>query len=211
MGRFAGVSAALVAAGMLAAAGTAAAQTTVAQATPRSWGPASSVAQAPAASGKAEMALGPEIRGGVQAHDVGFFGGAKENGVDINLEYLFGSLEGSFFKAIGSPRPHIGLSVNTSGDTSQAYAGLSWQYTVYGPYFIGGSVGLSLNNGKTETRELDRKELGSHVLFRESVEIGVRILPQHSLSIMLDHISNARLFDHNEGMETIGLRYGYRF
>lgn len=155
--------------------------------------------------------LGPEIRGGVMAHDVGFFGGAKEEGVDINVEYLFGGLTGSFFNAIWSPRPHIGLSVNTAGDTSQVYAGLSWQWTIHGPWFIGASFGLSLHNGKTETRELDRKELGSPVLFRESLELGVRILPQHSVSIMLDHISNARLFDHNEGMETVGLRYGYRF
>jgi hypothetical protein len=54
-------------------------------------------------------------------------------------------------------------------------------------------------------------ELGCRVLFRESLSVGVRFMKHHSLSVMVDHISNAGLCDHNDGLDTLGVRYGYRF
>ena len=57
----------------------------------------------------------------------------------------------------------------------------------------------------------DSKELGCPLNFRESASIGYRFMEHHSLSIMVDHMSNASLCSENEGMETFGLRYGYTF
>jgi hypothetical protein len=43
------------------------------------------------------------------------------------------------------------------------------------------------------------------------VELGFTLLERHALSIRFDHLSNANLCDKNEGLDTVGLIYGYRF
>ncbi len=150
-----------------------------------------------------------EIRGGVLMHDEGPFSHRKEEGYDVNLEFLFVSPK--FLEIIWSPRPHIGFDANTSSDTSQVYAGLSYEWEFWGGVFAGFSLGGAVHNGKTSGSHTDRKDLGCPVLFRESIEIGYRFAGTHSVSLMLDHISNAKLCDSNEGLENFGVRYGYRF
>ena len=150
-----------------------------------------------------------EIRTGVLAHDQGAFSSHKESGADINFELLFTSPD--FLKRIWSPRPHIGFNANSAGDTSQAYLGLSWQWDFWRNWFAGFSFGGAVHNGKTETADLKRKELGCRVLFRESIEFGYRLTSTHGVSLFADHISNAKLCKNNEGLENFGLRYGYRF
>ena len=77
--------------------------------------------------------------------------------------------------------------------------------------FLDASLGGSAHNGKLDTTDPDRKSLGSPVLFRESLELGYRFAEVHSLSVMLDHISNADLADRNEGLDTLGIRCGLKF
>ena len=77
--------------------------------------------------------------------------------------------------------------------------------------FFGVSFGGSVHNGETKTDRSDKKELGCRLLFRESLEFGYRFGGRHAITAFLDHISNANLCDKNEGLETVGLRYGYRF
>ncbi|MBC7952648.1 MAG: acyloxyacyl hydrolase [Rhodospirillaceae bacterium] len=150
-----------------------------------------------------------EIRLGVFDHDIGFLGHDKEGGADINAEALFDSPD--FLKAIWAPRPHMGASVNTQGDTSQLYAGLTWTYEPIQKVFMDFSFGGSVHNGELNTREMDRKSLGSRVLFRESLSLGYRIDDHHSVSIAFDHESNANLASHNAGLNNLGIRWGYRF
>ena len=125
------------------------------------------------------------------------------------LEFLFNSPE--FLAFAWSPRPHIGFSVNSDGDTSQAYIGLSWEWTVWKGLFVGFSLGGAIHDGKLRTNRTDRNELGCRILFRESLELGYRFWERHSISAMLDHISNANLCDKNEGLDNFGIRYGYLF
>ncbi|MEQ8666865.1 MAG: acyloxyacyl hydrolase [Rhodospirillales bacterium] len=156
-----------------------------------------------------------EIRGGVLNHDEGPFSRNKEDGnPDINAEILFVSPD--VLEVIWSPRPHFGADINTGGDTSQLYAGLSWEWFLWRDLFAGFSLGGAIHDGKLSMGahnpdKLDRKELGCRVLFRESVEIGWMVTPNHGVSLMLDHISNAARCDINEGLENMGIRYGYRF
>ena len=150
-----------------------------------------------------------EIRIGALIHDEGPFTRREESGFDGNFELLF--VSPSVLRFLWSPRPHLGFSVNSDGDTSQAYAGLSWEWSFWGSWFAGFSLGGSVHDGETETTRADRKELGCHLLFRESVEFGYRFGGRHSVSLFLDHISNAKLCDANEGLENTGIRYGYRF
>ena len=150
-----------------------------------------------------------EIRFGAFVHDEGAFTRNEEEGFDGNLEFLFVSPD--FLKFIWEPRPHLGATINSKGDTSQAYMGLSWEWSFFGSWFGGFSLGGAVHDGKLSTNRIDRKELGCRVLFRESVEVGYRFGGRHGISGYLDHISNAKLCNRNEGLEDFGIRYGYKF
>ena len=150
-----------------------------------------------------------EFRLGAFAHDQGTFSHNKESGVDGNLEVLFVSPD--FMDAVWSPRPHLGLSVNSGGDTSQAYFGITWEWDFWDDYFFDFGWGGSVHNGKTVTYDEDRKELGCHLLFREAIDLGYRFTEHHSLMFHADHISNGKLCSQNEGLESFGVRYGYKF
>ncbi len=150
-----------------------------------------------------------EIRVGALIHDEGPFSHQKESGLDSNLEVLFTSP--GMLDIIGSPRPHIGATVNSHGDTSQGYLGLSWEWSFMGDAFAGFSLGGAAHNGATRTNALNKKELGCKVLFRESIDVGYRFFKRHAIMLHLAHISNAKLCGKNEGLENVGLRYGYKF
>ena len=152
-----------------------------------------------------------EWRLGVVDHDAGVFGRTKESGVDITAELRFKPLRGGFWDALGSPRLHVGANISTAGDTNQFYSGLTWSWYFWGPLFASFDFGASIHDGSLSSSKSDEKELGSRILFREALELGVRLTHRHSLAIRLDHSSNANLADNNEGIDTIGLVYGYRF
>ena len=155
-----------------------------------------------------------EIKGSILQHDAAFLGDRKESGIDISTEILFRSP--GFMDLIGSPHPHIGLVLNTSGDTNALYTGLAWQWhnIIWDGFFIGLSLGLAVHDGKLTTFESgsqDEKELGSRVLFREALEVGYQFNNRHSLSFVIDHFSNANIETNNEGLDSFGIRYGYKF
>jgi len=169
-----------------------------------------------APAGAAGLDWVDEAKVGVLAHDIGFLGHHVESGTDLNGELLFTSP--SFLSWLGAPRPDIGGTLNTSGNTSYGYLGLTWSYDLWrglagddGALFVAGSLGGGVHDGHLDSGPSDRKLLGSRVLFRESAEIGYRITPTISISVMLDHLSNAGLADHNQGLTNVGLRTGYRF
>ena len=150
-----------------------------------------------------------EIRLGILIHDVGPFSSSEESGTDVNLEFLFNSSK--YLERIWAPRPHLGLTLNSNDDTNQAYFGLTWEFDVWPHLFLGLSLGGSFHDGQTKTDRIDKKELGCKLLFRESLEVGYRFGNRHAITAYLDHLSNANLCDKNEGLENVGMRYGYRF
>lgn len=152
-----------------------------------------------------------EFRIGIAHHDSGVFGRNKEDGPDIALQARFQPFTGGLWDKIWRPRPHVGLNVNTRGDTSSVYAGLTWQWDFWSRAFVSFDFGAALHDGKLSTDKPGRKELGSRILFREALELGYRIDSHNTLSLRLDHMSNAKLADNNEGLDTVGLIYGYRF
>ncbi|MGA7329738.1 MAG: acyloxyacyl hydrolase [Rhodomicrobium sp.] len=150
-----------------------------------------------------------EVRLGWLDHDAGIFSNRKEDGADINAEVLFVAPE--FLDVAWSPRPDLGFKLNTSGDTDQIYAGLTWTYSFMDSLFCDFSFGPSVHNGNLNKSDPNLKALGSPVLFREALSVGWRFDPVNSMSVILDHISNAGLARYNGGMEDIGIRYGYHF
>ena len=157
-----------------------------------------------------------ELKVGGLAHDVGFLGHHVEGGADVNVELLFTSPD--LLRYIGSPRPHIGGDINTSGNTSDGYFGLTWGImliqNLFGAgdgVFANGSLGGAVHDGHLLTAPPDRKRLGSRILFRESLELGYQVNPVVSVSAILDHISNANLASRNAGITSAGARIGFRF
>lgn len=151
------------------------------------------------------------IRAGVLVHDVNnlWSGSRKEGGFDLNSEIIFS--RPCFSLLSGNVRPNLGSSINTQGDTSKLYGGIVWELETKVGIFLDLGVGIAVHNGKLDTNQEDKKSLGSRVVFRIPVEIGYSLSEHYQVSILYDHISNAYLADPNEGLDTLGLRFGYRF
>ena len=150
-----------------------------------------------------------EIRTGILAHDVPLWSlSSVEGGVDINAELIFGYPDYSLLSGI--LHTNLGFSLNCRGDTSKIYSGLLWEYLWDTGIFLALGIGLAVHDGKLNNSN-NRKELGSRILFRIPIEIGLLFAVHHGISIMFDHVSNAYLAHPNEGLDTLGLRYTYRF
>jgi lipid A 3-O-deacylase len=157
-----------------------------------------------------------EVKLGVLVHAIRFLANHVEPGADINVEVLFPSP--AFLRVLWAPRPHLGLSLNTAGATDYAYVGLTWTGRPWRPLlalpeglFAAGSLGGGVHDGHLNTAPPERQILGSRLLFRESVEAGYQLTRKVSLSVMLDHLSNAGLATHNQGLTNFGVRIGVTF
>ncbi|MEX2642726.1 MAG: acyloxyacyl hydrolase [Acetobacterales bacterium] len=150
-----------------------------------------------------------EVRLAVQAHNPEFISADEEGGANIGAEVLTASpawLDWAF-----SPRPTAGVSINTRGDTSAAFAGLTWDVDIAGPVFVSLFLGGGVHNGERDSNEPDKRNLGCRALFRESLEIGWRLGNGDAVALALDHMSNAGLCDENDGVENLGLKYHLKF
>ena len=152
-----------------------------------------------------------EIKIGALAQDQGPFSSNKEDGATAHVELRFASPD--FLKYIGSPYPPIGADISTSGNTNSGWLGVVWEWELWKKFFAGWSMGGAYHDGETDknTAPEGRKELGCSILFRLGINVGWRFDEHHSLDLLLDHISNAKICDTNEGLENVGIRYGYRF
>jgi hypothetical protein len=161
-----------------------------------------------------------ELRGGLLNHDVIFpnrgslrmpnpFRQRAEGGVNLNGELIF--VAPGFLRYLGSPRPRLGGSINARDYTDNAYFDLDWDHQFTAGPFVEGYLGLAWHDGKLTTGNPERLELGLRVLFHLGLEAGWRFYRYHGLSLMWEHMSNGTLARRNQGVDSIGLRYGYRF
>jgi hypothetical protein len=107
--------------------------------------------------------------------------------------------------------PNIGVSLNTQGDTSKVYGGFLLQWEPDSAFFFSTGLGLALHDGRLDTDSANQKALGSRVLFRIPIEVGYALNLHHRIILAFDHMSNAGLASPNEGMDTLGLVYEYRY
>jgi lipid A 3-O-deacylase len=160
---------------------------------------------------KSEIAWLHEIRAGLLDHDTNnlWSGSSYEGGIDVSAEIIFTPAYGLWQ---GHIRPNAGFSINSKGDTSKIYAGGVWQYLWKNGCILDIGAGLALHDGETDNPEaVARKELGSRVLLHFSLELGYSLSARSRLFFMFDHISNGYTADPNEGLDTLGIRYGYLF
>jgi lipid A 3-O-deacylase len=156
-----------------------------------------------------------EIKFGILAHDIPaiWSGFRLENGIDVNVELI---LQPSVPFLGGHFRPAVGgtLNLHDSGSvrgTSKAYADIRWMYEATNGWFLGLGIGAALHDGVLDPIDPDRKALGRRVLFHFPLEIGYRYDAHNSIAVYFDHISNAYTKPSNEGLDTLGVRYGYKF
>ncbi|MGD9311156.1 MAG: acyloxyacyl hydrolase [Desulfosarcina sp.] len=152
-----------------------------------------------------------EVRAGLSAHDVdGLWGGhSKENGTNLNLELV---LNRPLFRLLSATAyPNLGASLNFQGNTSKIYAGFLLQWEPLPRFFFSTGLGVALHDGERDTDMPDQKSLGTRVLFRIPIEVGLAASRHHRILLVFDHVSNAYLSSPNEGMDSFGLMYGYRF
>jgi lipid A 3-O-deacylase len=116
------------------------------------------------------------------------------------------------------PRPTIGAAFNTDGLTDQYYLGATWSWmlasNIINPgdgIVLGYFFGPGFNDGQLHNGDATRKALGSHILFREALDLGYQINATWEISTYIDHISNGGLAKENQSINDIGLRLGYRF
>ncbi len=152
-----------------------------------------------------------EIFGGVYAHDVdtSLTKSGFEEGVDVELGWRGGRI--GALRAVGSPRPHAFVSVNSAGDTHFAAAGISWK--IGGRAYARPGIGLAVHSGPGRVVPGDgRIDFGSRILFAPELGVGARLADRVSVEASWVHLSHAQLFGgQNPGLDTIGVRLNYRF
>jgi hypothetical protein len=171
----------------------------------------------PAAAAAAAFALAAtpagasEIFAGLYAHDVktGLTKSGIEEGVDLELGWRGEKL--GFLRALGAPRPHAFVSLNSEGNTHFASAGISWKIgrTIY----VRPGVGLAVHTGPgSVVPGDDRIDFGSRILFAPEIGLGANLSEKVSVEASWVHLSHAQLFGgQNPGIDTIGVRLNYRF
>ena len=163
-----------------------------------------------------------ELRFGVMGHDVRFpsrhkfhmpnpFSNRYEGGLNLNPEVIFTSPD--WLEWAYSPRPRVGISINTSGDTSSAYTSLGWDTAWDNGIYLDGFFGLAVHDGElTEGNDKGKIEFGSRVLFHLGGDIGWRWDDHNGIALVWEHMSNgSMLASKNQGIDSLGLRYSYRF
>jgi lipid A 3-O-deacylase len=173
---------------------------------------AASARSLPVAAPAEPFASGWELRLGASAHDIS---GPEEGSVGVRGEVLSPRLlpVADPVASLFVPRVHLGGSVNTAGDTSFAYAGLTWTFDITPRVFVEGSLGGAVHDGNTSRVMLVPHEsaLGCSPLFREAAAVGYRIDAHWSVMASIEHLSNAGLCSQNRGLTNVGLQLGYAF
>ena len=132
----------------------------------------------------------------------------EERSVDVNVEAQLSPSMQAFF---GTIRPAIGGSIATAGQTNMGYLDARYTYEAASGLFFGIGLGAAVHDGNLGREDPGRKALGSRVLFHIPLEFGYRFDAHQSVSAYFEHTSNGYMMKYNEGMDRLGVRYGYRF
>jgi len=166
------------------------------------------LAHAPLQAAETPASASPRLAIGGLAHDQGPASDHNEHGIDLNLEVQFAPLD--FF---GTPRPHLGATLNFSGGTSAAYAGLSFPFYTSSRWLLDGFLGIAVHDGPLhkapENCRLNSDcGFGTRFLPRLGLEIGYRLDAASAITMLYDHMSHKGIIGgENEGIDHFGLRY----
>jgi lipid A 3-O-deacylase len=152
-----------------------------------------------------------ELRLGLLGHHVEP-AGSEKGGQDVNVEILFGRPAIAYGSHIADialrPRLHLGSSINVNGNTSQLYAGFTWDIPLIQRVSLELTFGGALHDGPNTG---EGSAFGCPLNFRESASIGIAVTERWRLYGTIAHMSNAGLCARNSGLTSAGVRLGYAF
>ena len=153
-----------------------------------------------------------EVRVGALRHDP--FSPEVVGGVDLSAEVLFDKPFTStdpLWNAL-LPRPDIGGTADFNGRTSEAYAGVAWDYNITDRIFAEAGFGGSVNDARVgHGVPHGYNNMGCNESFRESASLGYRLTQNWSVMANIEHMSNAGLCPENRGLTNAGAKIGYAF
>ena len=148
-----------------------------------------------------------EVFGGVYVHDIDspLTASGIERGLDLHLGWRGGRIGRTPLQ------PYVFGSLNTSGETNYAAAGLSAKFgnTLY----VRPGLGLAIHTGSSSNffRE-DKIAFGSRILFEPEVAVGMQVNERLSVEASWVHMSHAQLFGRqNPGIDNVGVRVNFAF
>lgn len=159
------------------------------------------------------LALAPpahadEIYGGFAAHQVVTIIAVDSDADSVDLQAGYRGDRIEALSAIGKPSPYLLASVNLSGNTSFAAAGLSWKFG--DRIYVRPGIGIAIHDGPRLEFAPDgsQRQLGSRVLFEPELSVGARLSENVDLEATWVHLSHAGIFsrDQNPGLDIIGAR-----
>jgi hypothetical protein len=152
-------------------------------------------------------AAAQELFGGVYAHDVNW---VTHSGLEDGADVEIGWRGSPILPALGGPRPHVLVSVNTNGDTNFAAAGVSWKIGKI--LYVRPGLGLAVHDGRVEFDPTRRRiGFGSRILFEPELGVGYQVNDRLSVEASWVHLSHAQLFDgQNPGLDTVGVRINWK-
>jgi lipid A 3-O-deacylase len=160
------------------------------------------------------MSFVSELRIGASAQDPW---SPEKGSANLTGEVVFAKpfTTADLFTSYFVPRPHLGGSLNTRGETSFGYAGLTWTVDITQRIFVEASFGGALHSGNTQSNPAlipaDRTALGCSPVFRESGSVGFRLSQNWSVMATVEHMSNLGACTQNRGLTNVGARLGYSF
>jgi hypothetical protein len=144
--------------------------------------------------------------GGVYAHDADI---VTASGIERGADLELGWRGPKILRALGGPRPYAFVSINSAGATHFAATGISWR--IGNPFYLRPGFGIAVHTGP-DRPSATRLRLGSRLLFEPEIGIGLRLAPRVSVEASWVHLSHGQLFGRqNPGLDTLGLRFNYRF
>ncbi len=113
------------------------------------------------------------------------------------------------------PRLHFGVTGNLESRTSYVYAGALWTLNYGVRKFAELSLGGLVHDGQLTGSDPRLARLGCRELYEVGFNLGYRMSPRISLMLSFDHGSNGKQYlsgcRFNEGLDVLGVRFGYRF
>lgn len=142
-----------------------------------------------------------------------------------NAEIEIVSSSPDFLNLIGSPRPYIMASVNTTDDgVNFGGVGLLWRWEFADGWAFEPGFGYIVHDGEEDNPFADNTPeaaafsaehqlLGSRDLFRSSFALERELGPRFAAQLYWEHMSHGQVLDEgrNQGLDYVGLRLLYRF
>jgi hypothetical protein len=155
-----------------------------------------------------------DLRVGGFAHAIG---SVEQGGGDIGVQLVLPSLfsDPQSWWQLLVPRPYIGAMASIPHRSDSVRGGALWRFPLWGRFFTEAFFGGAYDNGSING-DATHNALGSRWLFNAGGSLGYHIDEHWSVMVTFDHMSNGKTvfgtgFEHNEGVNDLGLQISYRF